>query len=56
MKIAFGIRWSNPPTVSFDPAPPYRVRHTATMTETAWRDALFAAEERLGRRLDEMPS
>jgi radical SAM superfamily enzyme YgiQ (UPF0313 family) len=41
--------------VTFDPAPPYRVRRTATMTEDAWHDALFAAEERLGRRLDEMP-
>ncbi len=41
--------------VTFDPAPPYRVRRTATMTEDAWRDALFAAEERLGRRLDELP-
>src|SRR5262249_42735602 len=41
--------------VVFDPAPPYRVRHTATMTEDAWRDAFFAAEERLGRRLDEHP-
>jgi hypothetical protein len=39
--------------VTFDPAPPYRVRHTANMIEDAWRDALFAAEERLGRRLDE---
>jgi hypothetical protein len=41
--------------VTFDPAPPYRVRRTATMTEDAWRDALLAAEERLGCRLDEMP-
>jgi len=41
--------------VTFDPAPPYRVRRTATMTEDAWREALFAAEERLGRRLDELP-
>jgi radical SAM superfamily enzyme YgiQ (UPF0313 family) len=41
--------------VTFDPAPPYRLRRTAAMTEDAWRDALFAAEERLGRRLDELP-
>jgi hypothetical protein len=41
--------------VVFDPAPPYRVRRTATMTEEGWRDALFAAEERLGHRLDELP-
>jgi hypothetical protein len=41
--------------VTFDPAPPYRVRRTATMTEDAWCDALFVAEVRLGRRLDELP-
>ena len=39
----------------FDPVPPYRVRRTATMDEDALRDALFDAEERLGRRLDETP-
>jgi hypothetical protein len=41
--------------VTFDLMPPYRVRSTPTMTEDAWRDALFAAEARLGRRLDELP-
>jgi hypothetical protein len=41
--------------MTFDPEPPYRVRRTPTMTEDAWRDALFAAEERLGRWLDELP-
>lgn len=41
--------------VSFDPAPPYRLRHTPTMTEDQWRDALFSAEDALGRRLDEYP-
>lgn len=41
--------------VSFDPAPPYRLRSTPTMTEDDWRDALFDAEQALGRRLDEYP-
>jgi hypothetical protein len=41
--------------VSFDPAPPYRLRRTATMSEDDWREALFSAEEALGRRLDEYP-
>jgi Radical SAM superfamily/B12 binding domain len=41
--------------VTFDPEPPYRVRRTATMAEEDWRAAYFAAEERLGRRLDEWP-
>jgi hypothetical protein len=41
--------------VTFDPEPPYRVRRTAMMTEEAWRAAYFAAEGRLGRRLDELP-
>jgi hypothetical protein len=41
--------------VTFDPVPPYRVRRTATMTEDAWQSAFFAAEEQLGRRLDEFP-
>ncbi|MDR3639306.1 MAG: B12-binding domain-containing radical SAM protein [Isosphaeraceae bacterium] len=41
--------------ITFDSAPPYRVRRTATMSEDAWHGALFAAEERLGRRLDELP-
>jgi hypothetical protein len=46
---------AGPSGMTFDPAPPYRVRDTPTMTEDAWRDALFAAEKRLGRRLDELP-
>lgn len=41
--------------VEFDPAPPYRVRRTATFDTDALRKALFDAEERLGRRLDELP-
>jgi len=41
--------------VEFDPAPPYRVRRTATFDTDALREALFDAEERLGRRLDELP-
>jgi sulfatase maturation enzyme AslB (radical SAM superfamily) len=41
--------------VEFDPAPPYRVRRTATMDTDALRRALFDAEERLERRLDEQP-
>ena len=41
--------------VVFDPAPPYRVRRTATFTEDALFETLLAAEERLGRRLDEWP-
>lgn len=41
--------------VAFNPAPPYRLRHTATMSEDAWRDALLDAETRLDRRLDEYP-
>jgi hypothetical protein len=39
----------------FDSVPPYRIRRTATMDEDDLREALFDAEERLGRRLDEMP-
>jgi hypothetical protein len=40
--------------VVFDPAPPYRVVRTATMSEEQIRTALLGAEERLGRRLDEV--
>ncbi len=39
----------------FDPAPPYRILRTATMDECALRSSLFEAEDRLERRLDEMP-
>jgi hypothetical protein len=39
----------------FDPVPPYRIRRTATMDEDELRAALFDAEDRLGRRLDETP-
>jgi radical SAM family protein/B12 binding protein len=41
--------------VVFDSAPPYRVRRTATFTEEALVETVLAAEERLGRRLDEWP-
>jgi hypothetical protein len=41
--------------VLFDPAPPYRVRRTATFSEDDLLRTLLAAEERLGRRLDEWP-
>ena len=41
--------------VAFDPAPPYRVRRTATFSEEALLETLLAAEDRLGRRLDEWP-
>jgi hypothetical protein len=41
--------------VVFDPAPPYRVQRTATMSGDEMLAALHAAEERLGRRLDEVP-
>jgi hypothetical protein len=41
--------------VVFDPAPPYRVRRTAAFDEDALLRTLLAAEERLGRRLDEWP-
>ena len=40
--------------VVFDPAPPYRVVRTKTMSEEEIRHALLQAEERLGRRLDEV--
>jgi len=41
--------------VVFDPAPPYRVVRTATMSEEQIRAALLQAEDGLGRRLDEVP-
>jgi len=39
----------------FDPAPPYRVRQTSLMSGAQIAQALFSAEERLGRRVDEVP-
>lgn len=39
----------------FEPEPPYRIIRSATMDEQAIHDSLRAAEERLGRRLDEKP-
>ncbi len=39
----------------FEPEPPYRIIRTATREERAIAAALAAAEERLGRRLDERP-
>ena len=41
--------------VVFDPAPPYRVLRTSTFSQDALRETLFAAEARLGHRLDEWP-
>jgi radical SAM superfamily enzyme YgiQ (UPF0313 family) len=41
--------------VLFEPRPPYRVTKTATFTADDLRASLFAAEDRLGRRLDETP-
>jgi hypothetical protein len=41
--------------VHFNAAPPYRVERTATFTSESLREALFDAEWRLGRRLDELP-
>jgi hypothetical protein len=41
--------------VLFDPAPPYRVLQTATMSQDELRATLREAERRLGRRLDEVP-
>ncbi len=41
--------------VVFDPAPPYRVRRTPGFSEEALWQTVLAAEERLGRRLDEWP-
>ncbi len=41
--------------VEFDPAPPYRVRRTATMRQEDIRACIEEAEARLGRRVDEVP-
>jgi hypothetical protein len=41
--------------VVFDPAPPYRVKRTASFSEEQLLQTLFAAEDALGRRLDEWP-
>lgn len=41
--------------VTFDPAPPYRVLQTGTMSQDVLRETLREAERRLGRRLDEVP-
>jgi Radical SAM superfamily/B12 binding domain len=41
--------------VEFDPAPPYRVRRTPTFDTEALRRSLYDAEDKLGRRLDELP-
>jgi radical SAM superfamily enzyme YgiQ (UPF0313 family) len=41
--------------LSFDPAPPYLLRRSATLDGDAMRRALFDAEEQLGRRLSERP-
>lgn len=41
--------------VIYDPSPPYRVQRTATLDTEALQQALFDAEDKLGRRLDELP-
>ncbi len=41
--------------LEYEAAPPYRVLCTATLDEEALQRALAGAEERLGRRLDEIP-
>lgn len=41
--------------VEYERAPPYRVTRTANFDTDALRSTLFEAEERLGRRLDELP-
>jgi hypothetical protein len=41
--------------LTYDPAPPYRVQSTATLDRDALSQCLFDAEEKLGRRLDELP-
>ena len=41
--------------VEFDPAPPYRVRRTAGFTPEQLLSSLLEAEDRLDRRLDEIP-
>jgi tRNA A37 methylthiotransferase MiaB len=41
--------------VRYDRSPPYRVLSTATLDREALARALFDAEDKLGRRLDELP-
>ncbi|MDB4976027.1 MAG: Fe-S oxidoreductase [Myxococcaceae bacterium] len=41
--------------VEYERAPPYRVTRTATFDTDQLRASLFDAEEKLGRRLDELP-
>jgi len=41
--------------VEYDPAPPYRVKRTATMDQDTLTQTLLCAEASLGRRLDELP-
>ena len=41
--------------VEFDPAPPYRVHRTGGFSPDDLRTSLQSAEDRLGRRLDEVP-
>ncbi len=41
--------------IEYDPRPPYRVRRTATLDESTIDELLALAEERLDRRLDEVP-
>ena len=41
--------------VEYERAPPYRVTRTENFDTDALRSSLFDAEERLGRRLDELP-
>ena len=41
--------------VEYDRAPPYRVTRTATFDTDQLRSSLLEAEEKLGRRLDELP-
>lgn len=41
--------------LSYDPAPPYRVLRTSHFDADSLRASLLDAEERLGRRLDELP-
>jgi hypothetical protein len=41
--------------VEYMPAPPYRVLRTSGFDSDALRSSLYEAEDRLGRRLDELP-
>jgi hypothetical protein len=41
--------------ITFNPAPPYRVKDTGTMREAEWVQALREAETQMGTRLDEVP-